>query len=195
MEMIKKKLSELVPADYNPRQTLCEGDKAWEKLNNSMEAFGLVEPIIWNRRTGHIVGGHQRYAILCAQGVEETEVSVVDLPEREEKALNLALNKISGQWDDSKLEELLSELAQQGELALTGFDESELEVLQADYNHIEDLFNEEFAQRNEQPTQFQITFTLPAEAREIFETWLQEHRQGKLELAQLVVQKARGLME
>ena len=122
-------------------------------------------------------------------------VSVVDLPEREEKALNLALNKISGQWDDSKLEELLSELAQQGELALTGFDESELEVLQADYNHIEDLFNEEFAQRNEQPTQFQITFTLPAEAREIFETWLQEHRQGKLELAQLVVQKARGLME
>lgn len=99
MEMIKKKLSELVPADYNPRQTLHEGDKAWEKLNNSMEAFGLVEPIIWNRRTGHIVGGHQRYAILCAQGVEETVVSVVDLPEREEKALNLALNKISGQWD------------------------------------------------------------------------------------------------
>ena len=187
MEMIKKKLSELVPADYNPRQTLREGDKAWEKLNNSMEAFGLVEPIIWNRRTGHIVGGHQRYAILCAQGVEETEVSVVNLPEQEEKALNLALNKISGQWDDSKLEELLSELAQQGELALTGFDESELEVLQADYNHIE--------QRNEQPTQFQITFTLPAEAREIFETWLQEHRQGKWELAQLVVQKARGLME
>ena len=160
-----------------------------------MEAFGLVEPIIWNRRTGHIVGGHQRYAILCAQGVEETVVSVVDLPEREEKALNLALNKISGQWDDSKLEELLSELAQQGELVLTGFDESELEALQADYNHIEDLFNEEFAQRNEQPTQFQITFTLPAEAREIFETWLQEHRQGKWELAQLVVQKARGLME
>ena len=130
MEMVKKKLSELVPADYNPRQTLCEGDKAWEKLNNSMEAFGLVEPIIWNRRTGHIVGGHQRYAILCAQGVEETEVSVVDLPEREEKALNLALNKISGQWDDSKLEELLSELAEQGELVLTGFDESELEALQ-----------------------------------------------------------------
>lgn len=123
-------------------------------------------------------------------------VSVVDLPEREEKALNLALNKISGQWDDSKLEELLSELAEQGELVLTGFDESELEALQADYNHIEDLFNEEFAQRNEQPTQFQITFTLPAEAREIFgDLGCRKHRQGKWELAQLVVQKARGLME
>ena len=53
MEMIKKKLSELVPADYNPRQTLHAEDKAWEKLNNSMEAFGLVEPIIWNRRRPH----------------------------------------------------------------------------------------------------------------------------------------------
>lgn len=155
----------------------------------------MVEPIIWNKRTGHIVGGHQRYEILCARGIKEIEVSVVDLPEREEKALNLALNKISGQWDDCKLENLLSELSEQGEIVLTGFDENELKTLQVEYNHIEDLFNEEFAQRNEQPTKFQITFTLPGEARDALEKWMQDHRQGKLELAQLVVQKARGLMK
>ena len=64
-----------------------------------MSEFGYVEPIIWNKRTGNIVGGHQRYKILKDLNYEEAECVVVDLDDAHEKALNVALNKISGEFD------------------------------------------------------------------------------------------------
>ena len=87
-------VSKISPAPYNPRKDLKPGDAEYEKLKRSMEAFGCVEPLVWNRRTGHLVGGHQRFKVLCAQCVETIEVSVVDLPIEQEKSLNIALNKI-----------------------------------------------------------------------------------------------------
>src|SRR5690606_23577359 len=98
------------PAAYNPRKDLQPGDPEYDKLKTSIERFGFVEPLVWNERSGNLVGGHQRFKILVARGDTEIEVSVVDLDEAEERALNVALNKIEGEWDQEKLRELLAGL-------------------------------------------------------------------------------------
>ena len=68
----------------------------------------------FNRRTGRLVGGHQRLKVLQEKGVAEVEVSVVDLDEDRERALNVALNKVQGDWDQEKLAALLAELEEHG---------------------------------------------------------------------------------
>ncbi len=97
-----RRVADLAPAPYNPR-TISDG--ALAGLGESIGRFGLVQPVIVNARTGHVVGGHQRLKVLEARGVESTDVVVVDLPEAEEKALNLALNSqaISGEWTEAAL--------------------------------------------------------------------------------------------
>ena len=133
MEIVKMKLSELNPAEYNPRKALKPGDPAYEKLKASILSFGNVEPIVWNRSTGNVVGGHQRLRVLLDLGVTESEVSVVELSEVDERRLNIALNKITGEWDDEKLASLLADITDRGaELYPTGFDEQELASMFAD---------------------------------------------------------------
>ena len=100
----------LVPAEYNPRVELKPGMPEYEKLKNSIQEFGYVEPVIVNDRTGKIVGGHQRISVLKELGYKEIEVVHVDLDDAHEKALNVALNKISGTWDAEKLEDLLRDI-------------------------------------------------------------------------------------
>lgn len=94
------KLSELQAAPYNPRQI---SEQALTGLKHSIRRYGLVQPIVWNRRTGNIVGGHQRVLAMQQEGVPEANVVVVDLPEIEEKALNVTLNNkvIEGDFTDS----------------------------------------------------------------------------------------------
>src|SRR6478672_1880271 len=82
-------IEKLIPAPYNPRRTLKPTDKAYRKLEASIREFGLVEPLIWNERTGHVVGGHARLAILKAIGLTEVPVSIVRLSDVREKALNV----------------------------------------------------------------------------------------------------------
>ncbi|MFB0552287.1 MAG: site-specific DNA-methyltransferase [Phycisphaerae bacterium] len=117
-------ISKIKPAAYNPRKDLKPGDPEYEKLLKSIDEFDCVEPLVWNRRTGNLIGGHQRLKILAARGDTEVMCSVVDLSPEREKALNLALNKISGSWDDEKLAILLDELIRVPEfdVELTGFD-------------------------------------------------------------------------
>jgi len=112
------------PAPYNPRKDLKPGDRDYESLSRSIEEFGLVEPLVWNTRTGHLVGGHQRFKVLLERGETEIDVSVVDMPLEKEMALNIALNRIEGAWDDTKLASLLGELIELPDLdlELTGFD-------------------------------------------------------------------------
>jgi DNA modification methylase len=114
-------ISTINPAPYNPRVALKPGDSEFESLRLSVDAFGCVEPLVWNRRTGNLVGGHQRLAVLRARGDTHADVSVVDLPLAREKALNLALNRIQGRWDEDRLAELLRELVELPEIELTGF--------------------------------------------------------------------------
>jgi DNA modification methylase len=123
MEIVKVKVKEINPAPYNPRKDLRPGDVEYEKLRKSIESFGYIDPIVYNRRTGNLVGGHQRLKILIEQGVEEVEASIVDFPLEKEKALNLALNKIQGCWDEDKLAVLLDELSKMPDFdtGLTGF--------------------------------------------------------------------------
>lgn len=131
MKIDKLSIDKLKFADYNPRKDLKPGDSEYEKLKRSIEHFGYVEPVIINDRTGFVVGGHQRVKVLKDLGYTEIEVVHVDLDDTNEKALNVALNKISGDWDAEKLEDLLRELNVDTDLdvMLTGFDTSELDTL------------------------------------------------------------------
>ncbi len=83
MEFAKKKLTDLIPADYNPRKDLKPGDSEYEKLKRSLNEFGYVEPIIWNKQTGNVVGGHQRLKVLKADGIKKVDCVVIDLMRKE----------------------------------------------------------------------------------------------------------------
>lgn len=131
-EMTIRKISikDIQPAKYNPRKDLKPGDPAYEKLKRSMTEFGYVEPIIWNEETGNIVGGHQRYKVLVAEGNTEVECVVVKLSPEREKALNVALNKVTGDWEVEALADLIKELeAEDFDVTLTGFDAAEIDDL------------------------------------------------------------------
>ena len=126
----KKNTADLLPADYNPRKDLKPGDAEYEKLKRSIEQFGYVEPVIWNKITGRVVGGHQRLKVLMDMGMTEVDCVVVEMDEDKEKALNIALNKISGDWDKDKLALLIADL--QGadfDVSLTGFEPAEIDDL------------------------------------------------------------------
>ncbi|WP_312654155.1 site-specific DNA-methyltransferase [Aminipila sp.] len=130
MQIEKLKTELLIPADYNPRKDLKPGDPEYEKLKRSIEQFGYVEPVIWNKTTSHVVGGHQRLKVLLDMGINEVECVVIEMNEEKEKALNIALNKISGDWDKDKLMLLIADL--QGadfDVSLTGFEPAELDAL------------------------------------------------------------------
>ena len=109
MKVVRKRLDELVPAEYNPRRI---SEEALAGLGRSVEEFGYVEPIVWNRRTDRVVSGHQRLKVLARSGVDEADVVEVDLDEAQERALNVTMNNqmIQGDWDEGKLLEILDGL-------------------------------------------------------------------------------------
>ncbi len=132
-------INQINPAAYNPRKDLQPADAEYKKLKKSIVAFDLVEPLVWNKQSGNLVGGHQRLKILQEMGHSEVEVSVVDLAPAREKALNLALNKISGEWDFPKLKDLLEELdIGDFDMEITGFDDKEIEDLMTQFYVPED---------------------------------------------------------
>lgn len=132
MDIQKIALAKLMPATYNPRKDLRPNDAEYKKIKKSIETFGYVDPIIVNQDMT-IIGGHQRMKVLRDMGYTEVECVVVKLDKDQEKALNIALNKISGEWEMSTLKELLDELAQTDiDIELTGFDMDEIEQLMND---------------------------------------------------------------
>jgi DNA modification methylase len=152
MEIKKIPIEKLNPAAYNPRKDLQPGDPEYEKLKRSIQEFGYVEPIVWNKRTGNIVGGHQRYKVLLDMGMSEVDCVVVDLDDAKEKALNLALNKIQGDWDYEKLKDLLQELdTGEIDLELTGFDMDEIEELIAQIHVPEEIIEDEAPEPPKEP--------------------------------------------
>lgn len=194
MEIRKMKLSELTPAEYNPRVELKPGDQEWEALDESIDSFGYVEPIVWNERTGNIVGGLQRRNVLLARGVEEEDISVVNLSPEDEKILNVLLNKSKGIWDVAKLVALIDEIkAAGGNLKATGFTELEISLMGEDFGHIEDLLKEDFSDvgKKENDT-FVATFTLPEEQHQRVNRYVEDY--GKVGLAKAVMDKVKGLV-
>jgi len=128
-------LTDINPAPYNPRLDLKPGDPDYEKLKKSILEFNMVEPLVYNKKSGNLVGGHQRLKVLQELGYTEVEVSVVNLSDTKEKALNLALNKISGDWDYPLLKDLLESL-DTGiiDMEITGFDLGEIEDLMTQFH-------------------------------------------------------------
>lgn len=119
----------LRPAAYNPRKKLKPGDKEYEKIKNSITEFGFADPLVVNSDMT-IVGGHQRLAVAMDLGYTEVPCAVVDVDKVREKALNIALNKITGAWDDSLLADLLKDIENSDfDLGKTGFDPPEIETL------------------------------------------------------------------
>ncbi len=136
---------DIIPADYNPRILT---DKEYNKLQRSINTYGLVDPIIINLRNNRIIGGHQRYKVLQEEyennPQEYDELNLIRFgdvgwvflnntltldTEEDEKALNIALNKISGEWDNTKLETLFHDLSDvHFDLSLTGFEDYELDL-------------------------------------------------------------------
>src|SRR5262245_21908595 len=134
-------LADLKPAPYNPRRVLSPTSPACRKLKASLAEVGLVEPLVWNELTGHVVGGHARLRILAELGVTEVPVSVVRLSETREKAINVVLNNQEAQsrYDPAKLGDLLTELEELPELLLTGFDHKTLDALRLEPADLEQV--------------------------------------------------------
>ena len=132
-ELTMKRLpvDQLKPAKYNPRKDLKPGDPAYEKIKRSLHDFGYVDPIVWNEVTGNIVGGHQRYKVLVNEGATEVDCVVVHIENpQDEKALNIALNKATGDWEPTALADLLQDLQLSGyDVTATGFDMAEVDDL------------------------------------------------------------------
>ncbi len=134
MNIQKIRIDKLKPATYNPRKDLKPNDPEYIKIKNSIENFGYVSPLIINNDMT-VIGGHQRLKVLKELGFTELECIVVDLDKTNEKALNIALNKIQGDWDEEKLEDLLQELKLQNfDTNLTGFDFDEVDEILKDMN-------------------------------------------------------------
>lgn len=129
MKIEKANINDLISPDWNPRQIT---EEELQKLQTSLEEFGYIEPIIVNDVNNHIVGGNQRCKALKQLGYEEVDVVYVHIEDlAKEKACNVALNKISGDWDEDKLRVVLEDIELSPiDIKLTGFDELELTELE-----------------------------------------------------------------
>lgn len=113
------------PSEYNPRKDLLPGDREYQAIEQSLDEFGLVEPLVGNDATGRLVGGHQRLKILKAKGEKKAWFSRVSEPdETRERALNVRLNGSQGAWDIEKLDQMLRDDTTLQELA--GMDQEDL---------------------------------------------------------------------
>ena len=128
-------VNELKPAEYNPRKKVKPGDKEYEKIKSSIEEFGFADPLVVNTDMT-IIGGHQRLTVAMDMGYTEVPCAVVDVDKVREKALNIALNKITGAWDENLLADLLKDIQDSDfDLGKTGFDPPEIETL---FNKVHD---------------------------------------------------------
>lgn len=183
----KKKIGDMNRAVYNPRTELIPGDTEYENLRRSINTYGLVIPVVWNKRTNNLVGGHQRLSVLENEGETEVDVSVVDLDETQERQLNIALNKIEGGWDEDKLADLLAELGE--DAILTGFTQQEIDSLTNDIDSLidGDTVDEELKAIEEL---FNVSLTFDKADQEDLKAYVKDY--GKEALVQLIIQKAKG---
>ena len=187
MQIKRKRIRDLNRAAYNPRIDLIPGDTEYENLRRSITTYGMLIPVIWNKRTGNVVGGHQRLTVLENEGETEVDVSVVDLDETQERQLNVALNKIEGGWDEEKLAELLAELGD--DATLTGFTQQEIDSLTNDIDSLIDgaTVDEELRAIEEL---FNVSLTFDKADQEELKAYVKDY--GKEALIEVIIQKVKG---
>lgn len=187
MQIERKKIRDMDRAAYNPRIELIPGDTEYENLRRSITTYGLIIPVVWNKRTNRVVGGHQRLTVLENEGETEVDVSVVDLDETQERQLNVALNKIEGGWDEEKLAALLAELGD--DAPLTGFTQAEIDSLTNDIDGLIDgeTVDEELRAIEEL---FNVSLTFDKADQEELKAYVKDY--GKEALIEVIIQKAKG---
>ena len=130
-------INSLILSEYNPRKDLKPEDIEYKKIKRSIEEFGYVDPLIVNKDLT-VIGGNQRLKVLEELGYKKVDCVLVDLDKTKEKALNIALNKIEGEWDLPKLKNLLQELdTGEIDMDITGFEYTDLEKLMTQF-HVPD---------------------------------------------------------
>lgn len=177
-------LKDINPAKYNPRVQLKPGDQERDALKNSLDRFGVATPLVVNETTGNLVSGHQRLAVLKQSGETRVEVVIIQMDEDKEKLLNVALNKIEGEWDEEKLKELFDEVDDE-DIKFTGFTEEDIEALydgeEPDYD--EDEEPEEQEEKDSSPKEEkeekdpdlrEFSVFLSFSTKEAAEAWLEE---------------------
>ena len=185
METAIVKLDDIKPAEYNPRILLKAGDTEYEALKNSLERFGTATPLIVNKTTGNLVSGHQRLNVLKQMGETETEVVLIEVSAEKEKLLNIALNKIDGEWDYEKLEELFKDFSDE-DIQFRGYSAEELDGLFSseestpnysyEDNSESDGSDEPKEQSDKPEKEFNIFFSFPT--KEAAENWLKDKGQN-----------------
>lgn len=124
-------LDSIIEATYNPRVKLQESDPEYQRILESVNGFGYADPMILNAHNNVLISGHQRLTILKKLGYTSADVSIVNIIDpKKEKSMNIAMNKITGRWDEQKIREILIEFDVYDEHArLAGFEEEEFERL------------------------------------------------------------------
>lgn len=177
-------LKDINPAKYNPRVQLKPGDQEWDALKNSLDRFGVATPLVANETTGNLVSGHQRLAVLKQSGETRVEVVLIQMDEDKEKLLNVALNKIEGEWDEEKLKELFDEVDDE-DIKFTGFTEEDIEALydgeEPDYDEDEEPEEQEEKdssskeeKEEKDPDLREFSVFLSFSTKEAAEAWLEE---------------------
>lgn len=177
-------LKDINPAKYNPRVQLKPGDQEWDALKNSLDRFGVATPLVVNETTGNLVSGHQRLAVLKQSGETRVEVVIIQMDEDKEKLLNVALNKIEGEWDEEKLKELFDEVDDE-DIKFTGFTEEDIEALydgeEPDYDEDEEPEEQEEKdssskeeKEEKDPDLREFSVFLSFSTKEAAEAWLEE---------------------
>ena len=181
MKIVRKKISDMERATYNPRIDLIPGDMEYENLRRSIKTYGMIIPVVWNERTNRVVGGHQRLTVLENEGETKVDVSVVDLDETQERQLNVALNKVEGGWDND------TELGE--DATLTGFTQQEIDSLTNDIDGLidGDTVDEELKSIEEL---FNISLTFDKADQADLKAYVKDF--GKEALVELIIQKAKG---
>lgn len=174
------KIDELNKAKYNPRVELKKDDRAYKQIKASMDEFGYVSPIIVNKSNMTIISGHQRVNILLDLGYKEIECVFVNVDERTEKKMNLALNNNSGYNDSDKLRDIFEDLGlTEEEMLATGFNAEEIESYSQDF--IDELFNEDFTDRGKKELkEFAVTFNIDKQYEKKFNDYIKLNGKSKL---------------
>jgi hypothetical protein len=203
------KLSELKPADYNPRSI---DEESFEGLKYSLEEFGDLSGIVFNKATGNLICGHQRrngllekYVDLsivmvndeigCVQTPEGWKYSVrfVDWSLKKEKAANLAANnpKIQGEFN-SDVQLLIEEIKLESPDLARSLRIDVIDIpMSTNFDILKDLEENEFVQLvNKSSEIFSITFNFSNEHKPLFEKWIKEN--SKKELAKMIIQLVKG---
>jgi len=134
-------------APYNPRVIR---DEEYEKLKKSVQTDGMVENLVWNKQTGHVVGGNQRLKVALELNLQVVPVCIVDMPLSKEKSLNLRLNKISGEWDYTSLKAVIASIDVE-DREMSGFDEGEISALLDEVKIPDAAFHEMLTGAGEMP--------------------------------------------